>query len=66
VLHDFPIPLLIFGLLLFLLVTRQHPRGYVRRIIIDLTKDQQLINGHGINAFRLLYSTFGILIDLLF
>jgi hypothetical protein len=58
-------PLLIFDLL-FILVTRQHSRGYVRGVIIDLTRDQQLIYGHGINAFRLLYSTFGILIDLIF
>jgi hypothetical protein len=36
----------------------------VKGIIIDLTRDQQLIDGHGINAFKLLYSTFGILIDL--
>jgi hypothetical protein len=59
-------PLLIFDLLLFLLVIRQHPGGYVRGVIIDLTRDQQLIDGHGINAFKLLYSTFGILIDLIF
>jgi len=59
-------PLFIFDLLLFLLVTRQHPRGYVRGVIIDLTRDQQLIDGHGMNAFRLLYSRFGILIDLIF
>jgi hypothetical protein len=53
-------PLLIFDLLLFLLVTRQHLRGYVKGVIIDLIRDEQLIDGHGINAFRLLYSTFGI------